>query len=77
LLPLGNPVRAFLNDVLRVVRPFGDQWPSSQRQTLYDNLQGLEERIADEKISLGNLAPAVLRDFCLARQLLRLAEIES
>jgi len=76
LLPDG-PVRAFLADVLRVVEPLGDLWSATQRESLYANLLGLEERIADERIVLGQTAPAVLRNFRLARQLLRLMETES
>ncbi|KPL05440.1 hypothetical protein AMJ85_11835 [candidate division BRC1 bacterium SM23_51] len=74
LLPPDNPVHAFLADALRVVRPLGERWPAAQRQTLHENLLGLEERIADEKLDLGHAAPAVLRNFRLARHLLRLME---
>lgn len=76
-LPPDDPVRAFLADVLRVVEPLGERWSAAQRESLHENLVGLEERIADERILLGEAAPAVLRNFRLARQLLRLVETES
>jgi hypothetical protein len=75
-LPSDDPVHAFLADVLKVVEPLGERWSAAQRESLYENLLGLEERIGDEKIALGDAAPAVLRNFRLARHLLRLAEIE-
>lgn len=75
-LPPDDALRAFLMDVLRVVEPLGENWPAAQRQALYENLQGLEEQIGDQKLSLGDAAPVVLRNFRLARQLLQLAEIE-
>lgn len=76
VLPPDDPVRAFLADALRVVQPLGERWPVAQRQTLHENLLGLEERITGEKLDLGDAAPAVLRNFRLARQLLQLVEIE-
>jgi len=77
LLRPDDPVRAFLSDVLRVVEPFGERWLSPQRESLYENLLGLEERILDERVNLGPAAPAVIRNFRLARQLLQLVEIET
>jgi len=76
LLPADSPLSAFLSDVLRVVQPLGERWPPQQCETLYENLLGLEERIADEKMNLGEPAPAVVRNFRLARQLLRMVELE-
>jgi len=75
-LPPDDPVRAFLADVLRILEPLSGRWSATQRESLYENLLGLEERIADERIVLGNTTPAVLRNFRLARQLLRLMEAE-
>jgi hypothetical protein len=77
LLRPDDPVRSFLSDVLRVVEPFGERWVAPQRESLYENLLGLEERILDERVNLGAAAPAVIRDFRLARQLLQLVDIES
>jgi len=77
MLSPDDPIRAFLGDVLRAVEPLGERWSATQRESLHDNLLGFEERIADERIVMGKAAPAVLRNFRLARQLLRLVEIEA
>jgi len=76
LLDPGHPLRAFLSDVLRVLEPLGNLWLPAQRESLYENLLGLEERIVAGKISLGEAAPPVLRNFRLARQLLKLVDME-
>jgi hypothetical protein len=76
MLAPNDPVGAFLADVLRVVEPPAELCPPHQRETLYANLLGLEERIAGDKIDLGDAAPIVLRNFRLARHLLRLMEYE-
>lgn len=76
LLPEDNAVRAFLSDALRVFEPTARSWPASQRRALFENLLGLEERIAADRLDLGGVSPEVVRNFRLARHLLRLPEVE-
>lgn len=76
ILKKSNPVRAFLRDVLRVLEPNGNDWPRAQRQALYDNLLGLEDRIADARLDLCDAAPVTLRNFRLARRLLDLMDVK-